>query len=70
MVGEEDKRARKAKRDSSTRQKDEEGILESKRQKFDVVSAMEMDSEVPQLGPGSNEEDRMDETRADALRNG
>ena len=68
--GEEEKRARKTKRDSATRRKDVEGIPELKRQKLDMVSEMEVDNEVTKLGAGCDKDDRMDETITDALRNG
>ena len=68
--GEEEKKARKAKRDSATRPKDGEGIPELKRQKLDVVSAMEVDVEVTNLDVGCDKNDRMDESRTDAPRDG
>ena len=63
--GEGEKRARKAKRDSTTRQKDGEEMLELKRQKLDMVAEMEVDNEVTNPGAGYDQDDRTDETRTD-----
>ena len=68
--GEAEKRARKAKRDSATRPKDGEEILELKKQKLDMVSEMEVDNEVTKPGAGFDKDDRMDETRTDGPRDG
>ena len=64
--GESEKKARKAKRDSATRQKDGEEMLELKRQKLDMVAEMEVDNEVTNPGAGYDKDDRMDDTRTDA----
>lgn len=68
--GEEEKRARKAKRDLATRQKDGDGTPELKRQKLDIVSEMEVDNEATKLGARSDKDDAMDETKADAPQDG